>query len=66
MKSYLSYEQIKKDGKYYFKCGKCGKLVLTSDAYYDTKDEEKKHFKCLSQQRLDEIEKEYKDGGLYQ
>jgi hypothetical protein len=32
MKSYLSHIQIEKDGKYYFKCGKCNKLVLTSEA----------------------------------
>ena len=32
MKNYLNHKQIKKGNKYYFKCGKCNKLVLTSEA----------------------------------
>lgn len=61
MKNYLSHQQIKKGNKYYFKCGECGKLVLTSEAWIDTFDDKQKHFKCLSDKRLKEIEEEYEN-----
>lgn len=61
MKSYLSHKQIEKNGKYFFKCGNCNKLVLTSEAWIDTFDDKQKHFKCLSDKRLKEIEKEIEE-----
>lgn len=61
MKSYLSHILIEKDGKHYFKCGKCNKLVLTSEGWIDTFDDKQKHFKCLSDKRLKEIEEEYEN-----
>ena len=61
MKNYLNQKQIKKGNKYYFKCGKCNKLVLTSEAWIDTFDDKQKHFKCLSDKRLKEIEEEYEN-----
>ena len=54
MKPYHEHKQILKDGKYYFKCGKCKELVLTSEAWIDN-DDKQKHFKCLSKERLEEI-----------
>ena len=59
MKPYSDHKQILKEGKSYFKCGKCKKLVLTSEAWIDTKDDSQRHFKCLSDKRLKEIKEDY-------